>query len=218
MKLRLANRLEMREYLVAGIVVMSAAAIYALLVQPSLRLYAEIGQAVSVRDQVLRERERLEQQYELLQQQIASTQVQLDRSGGTPPSASDRDLQVAKVTLLAGECHVGVDEYVPIGAVVQGNCQASFVQFTARATFADCRRFLRRLETELDYIDVTHLSIKRQAGDEKGQCVISWSCRINGLIPPGPALHAVQPKAIGGRQARGDARDALTVEVASHGS
>lgn len=170
-------RLEEWVALAASVVVFVCA--YLFLIHPSMELVARHDQASEQRRQAEADLRKARERLEELQVQITRHRQRLNELGGSPPGAAERELQISRVTALAAACQLSVDQYLPIDTVEESDHQAAFVQFAGRGDFAAIRAYLGRLETQLEFIDISHFSIT--ADPRETGCRLSWSCRINGI-------------------------------------
>ena len=207
MKLRFDNILKPKEWigLAAGLLV--AGGLYFVLIHPSLQSYAELEHARTARRQAEQELERTRTTFEQTRQRIAEAKQQLEELGGSPPRADEMDLQVARLTALAARCRVTLDQYSPIDTVDETDHRAFFVQFTGRGHFAAVQQLFSRIESEIDFVDVTHFTITSVGNEATPICFVGWSCRINGIL-----ADAIEPRETAGRPGRGPA----STEVALH--
>ncbi len=196
----------------------AAGMLYLFLIHPSLRQHADLELARAGESSAQKQLRQAEQQLDRLRKRIVEREKELEQLGGSPPLVTQRESQIARVTDLAGACGITIDRYAPLGEAEESDHVAFFVQFSARATFASLCQFLHRLENEIDFVDVTHFSTSPISQKGKGECVLSWSCRINGMreVPsskgsPTPlrplapsASHAWKAEGVRGREGEGE--------------
>jgi hypothetical protein len=157
---------------------------YAVLIHPSLRMVGQEDLATARRNANEKELNDLRNEYQQLQASISDYQRRLLELGGSPPKANQKDRQIARVTALAKECHVKVNQVAPIETVDQEDHQAVLLQFGGQASYRAARDFFRRVENEIDFVDVTNFSVSKVPQEVgSGECVVTWSCRINGMRP-----------------------------------
>lgn len=180
---RRRNILQPHEWIALGAGLFLATGIYFLLIHPSLQQVGQEAQAEHERSEADRELTQLRLDYQQLQATIQQYRRRLKEVGGSPPLISQKDALIARVTALAGQSRVKVDQYAPIETVDQEDHQAVLLQFTGRGTPAAIQDYFRRLETEIDFIDVTHFVVSRLQKESAAECQVSWSCRINGMRP-----------------------------------
>lgn len=200
---RLPNILRPHEWigLAAGLAL--AGIIYAALIHPSLRLVGLEEEAGVRRNAAEKELAQLRTEYQQLQTRIGDHQRRLKELGGSPPLASQKDRQIALVTSLAKDNAVKVDQYSPIETVDQEDHQAVLLQFAGRATFAGLHQYFQRVESDVDFVDITHFTIVRLQKDVENDCQVSWSVRINGVRPSEPGTPSPDKKLVAERIDRG---------------
>lgn len=186
MKLRLNNLFAAREWICLAGCLLAGAGVYLGLIQPSMALYAQHDLAEEEARSAEKEVADLRARYEEIQQQIGQRRARLQELGGSPPPAAEQDLQIARITALAKACGVSIDQYLPIGSVDEEDHRAAFLQFSARGDFFALQEFFRRVESQIDFVDITHFAMTSSQQEEGAACQLSWSCRINGMRPPAP--------------------------------
>jgi len=187
MDLRLKAILDTRAWIALAGCLLAGLIIYAGLIQTSLDLYSRHEEAALNADRAQRELAGLRSRYESLQHEIIQREQRLAELGGSPPPVGEQDLQVAHITSIANASRVTIDQYLPIGSVDEDDHRAGFLQFTARGSFAAVQNFFRKLEAQVDFVDITHFSIAPGQADVSGTCRVTWSCRINAMRPEAPA-------------------------------
>jgi hypothetical protein len=195
---RLAVILRPHEWIGLGAGLVLAVAIYAALIHPSLQMVGQEEQAAASRAAAERELTQLRVEHQQLLSSIADYQRRLKELGGSPPLVSEKDAQIARVTSLAKECGVKVDQYSPIETVDQEDHQAVLLQFAGRATYEKLQAYFRRIEREVDFVDITHFSVTKLPKGDTAECQMSWSCRINGMRPDSPATQEPARKVVAG--------------------
>jgi hypothetical protein len=184
-KLPFDNLMKPQEWLGLITGLLATGAIYAFLIHPSVQLFAQQDEAFEARALAERELEKSRDEYQRVQETITASLKRLRALGGTPPPASEKDLQISRVTSLAKECAVTIDQYLPIETVDHEDHQSNLLQFTGRGSYASIQRYFQRFESDLDFVDITNFSITTTGKQPGSQCVVSWSCRINGMLTPG---------------------------------
>jgi hypothetical protein len=184
MKARVPSILKPLEWACLGGWLLCAGILYALLIHPSMKLYSDVNAARSARDRAEARLDSVSQRYEHLQSRIDQARTRLTELGGPPPPISRKDLQITRLTTLAQECGLTIDRYSPLGHLDQGDYGAAFVQFVGHGTFAAIHSFFQRVEDDIDFVDITHLTITAAPMSPDGQCAITWSCQINGMQEP----------------------------------
>lgn len=209
MRLRFNPTLTRKELatLAGGLAV--AVLMYVVLVHPSVQLYADLDDATAAHQQATGRLERLHAELDRLEAEIATFEKRLEALGGAPPDESRRDHQIARLTSLAQQCGIRVDQYAPVGTVNHGDYRRFTIHFVGRGTFGEVREYFSRVEREIDFVDLTHFQVAARPTDGVSECRIEWSCQINGMIsepqdPPGFAPRASQ--------------QSDSMEVALHGS
>ena len=96
MKLRIVNILTLSEWICAVVGLAVAAAVYAFLIQPSLKLQGDMDQARLSREQAHEELDRTGAALRQLRRRIVEGKEQLEQLGGSPPPAEEKDLQIAR--------------------------------------------------------------------------------------------------------------------------
>jgi hypothetical protein len=180
---RLAQILRPHEWVGLAAGAALAVTIYAALIHPSLQLMGLETEAAGRRTAADRELAQLRNQYQQLIDAVALDRRRLKEIGGSPPLSSQKDRQIARVTALAKDCSVMVDQYSPIETVEQEDHEAVLLQFSGRAGYSAVRDYLRRLESEIDFVDITHFSIAKAPKEGVDECRLSWSVRVNGMRP-----------------------------------
>ena len=183
MNARLVQILRPHEWLILAGGALLLGAVYALLIQPSLESLAEIPRLE--RKMTLAEEglARVTNTLQRVEQQIDEDSTALSDMGGAPPLASQKDLQIARLTALASNCNVTINQYVPIDIVDHADHRAFMVEFVGEGSFVDIQRLFNRIESQIDFVDVTHFAIRSANHNEVSDCLVTWSCRINGIRP-----------------------------------
>ncbi len=179
--IRISHILRPHEWIGLGAGLTLAAAIYLALIHPSLRLVGQEDEAAGRRSSAEKELTRLRTEYQQLQAGIADYRRRLRAVGGSPPLASEKDRQIARVTALAHDCGVKVDQYSPIETLEQADHQEVLLQFAGRATYVSIVEFFGRMEGEIEFVDITHFSITRTREEGVSECQVNWSCRVTGM-------------------------------------
>ena len=184
MKLPFDNLMRPQEWLGLLTGLLATGAIYAFLIHPSVQLFAQQNEAFEARVRAEQELEKSRAEYQRVQETITASLKRLRTLGGTPPPAGEKDLQIARVTALANECSVTIDQYLPIETVDYEDHQANLLQFTGRGSYANIQRYFQRFESDLDFVDITNFNISTLGQEPGSPCVVTWSCRINGILSP----------------------------------
>jgi hypothetical protein len=160
------------------------------------------------RDAAIKGLEKTQRRHQILLARIADQQQQLEKLGGSPPSLNDKEAQLARMAGLARDCKLVLDQYSPTGDVDTADYSAVYVQFAGRGGFPQVRDFFRRVETEMDYVDITHFTLVSAVDPAKPAepaCVVTWSCRFSGM-----------PRKPAGSETPAPADKAGAMEVALH--
>ncbi|GMV98271.1 MAG: hypothetical protein HRF43_09695 [Phycisphaerae bacterium] len=160
------------------------ALIYLLLIHPSIRSFAALNFARDTRESAVQELIEVRREHQALVKHIADQKRQLESLGGSPPSLADKENQIARITAIAGECQLAIDQYSPIGEVDTDDYSAVYVAFAGRGSFPNIREFLRRIEANLDYVDVTHFTLTSSpnpAAPTEPACLLTLSCKLSGM-------------------------------------
>jgi len=187
MKLLLDRTLKPKEWICLAAGLMAAGVLYAVLIHPSLRSFAELEQARVAKTKAEEELERFRTEFEDLQRQIAEGKKQLTELGGSPPHVSEKDLQIARITALARRCRISIDQYSPIDTIDETDHRAFFVQFIGRGEFASIQQYFNGIESDIEFVDVTHFTLSSVPNDASPVCFVTWCCRINGIQTDGLA-------------------------------
>lgn len=177
------------EWIALGCALLAAAGIYAALIHPSLASVSALDEARAARDAAVKGLDEALRQHQALLARIVDQQLQLEKLGGSPPSLDDQEAQLARMAGIARECRLALDQYSPSGNVDTPDYSASYVQFAGRGAFQQVYDFLRRVEAEMDYVDITHFTLVSAADPSKPAepgCVLTWSCKLSGM-PRKPA-------------------------------
>ena len=122
---------------------------------------------------------------------------QLASIGGGLPSISQIEHYLAQVTAIAAAHQISVDSLVPSPVREREDHRELYVQFTGRGTFPAFHQLLNAIEKDLDYADVTHMSILTRGAAEGEECQLEWSLRIRtsreGQVVVKAVSHAVAP-------------------------
>lgn len=168
-----------RVWLCVGAAISLAVCVYAALIHPSVVL-------VLHREESELQRQTAEMDYldavselETIQARIEKKRQRLETLGGAPPLETREDIVVTHLTNLAVSDGISIEQFAPLDSIDAENHRAFFVQFKAHGDFGSFYRFLKRIETQVDFVDITHLSVTRVARLDESPCMIEWSCRIN---------------------------------------
>lgn len=196
------------EWIALTCALLSAGGIYAGLIHPSLGLADALDAARLDRNAAMESLAEAQRQHQALLLRIVDQQKQLASLGGSPPSLNDKEVQLARVAGMARDCRLVLDQYLPTGDVDTPEYSASFVQFAGRGTFPQVRSFFRQVETEMDYIDITHFTLTSAMDSAKPDepiCMLTWSCKLSGM-----------PRKPDGSKMANAAVNARKMEVALH--
>ena len=182
-KVKFIQILKPHEWLSLASGLLVAGAIYALLIHPSLKSLTDLPRLRVTRRAAQDELARLQNKLQRAESQIRQDRAILAGMGGGPPPSGQKDLQIARLTALATQCHVKINQYVPIDTVDYQDHRAHMVEFSAQGRFPDMHRFFSLIESTIDFVDVTHFVINVVQADQNSQCLVTWSCRINGITP-----------------------------------
>lgn len=197
MKRQLNTLLTPAEWLAVAVWVLLALGIYATLLSPSLRTAAGRDEIAERKTAAVNELLRTRQSLEAIQGQIEADREELERLGGAPPTQERKDLIIARLAAMADAAGLAVEQYTPIDTIEETDHLAFYVQFSAHGTFPGIRDYFRSVETEIDFVDVTHFTITATPRGRDGGCLIQWSCRVNVLRPdvaPSSAVTARGPR------------------------
>jgi hypothetical protein len=186
MKLRIDNPLKASEWLIAACGLLAAVASYTFLIEPSLELFSGREDALFAKDASADDLIKTRNQYQQLQDRIVAARTKLAELGGSPPLASEKDRLISRMTTLASATQLDVDQYSPLDIIEEEDHQGIYIQFAGQGTFAAIESFLQRIETELDFVDVTHFAVTAMPAASPPHCSVRWSCRVNGMRPPAP--------------------------------
>lgn len=174
-------KLTKQEWILWTTALVTAVGIYFALIHPSIEQVAERESALEAKSAAEQQLETARQKYAALRRQIDAARDELEALGGSPPKASERDRQIARLTRLAQDCRIIVDSYRPVDEVALSDHTAFYIEFMGRAPYPAIQRYLRRLEEEIDFVDTTHFSINSADSGDSMTCVVSWCCRVNGI-------------------------------------
>lgn len=188
MSVRMNDLLKPREGAVLAVWFLAAGLIYGLLIRPSLQLCADLDQARAAKAEAKAELSRTGTRLAALRRQIRQAHEELAKVGGPPPHEKEKDLQVAHLTMLATGAGITVDQYTPMDVADNGDYRAFFFQFAGRGGFEAIRRYFQQVESDVDFVDLTHFAISVIPNDETPTCSVNWSCQVNGvrteIVPP----------------------------------
>jgi hypothetical protein len=217
---RLAIRMKVTpEWIALAAAVLAAAGIYAALIHPSLASVAALDDARTRRDAAGNNLLEARRQHQALLSAIGQQKEQLQMLGGSPPSLNEKEVQLARIAAIARDCRVVIDQYQPIGEVDTSEYSAAFVQLTARGAFPQLCEFFRRVESKVDYVDVTHFALTSSSGRDSAAssgCVVSWSCKLSGMPADPVACVAGSAGGMGKRRAGTPAQSLPVAEAVIH--
>lgn len=181
MKLKGMDQLSPHEWMSLAGAILVTGACYAMLIHPSLQDLADVPRC---REEYGSVQEQLDQTRNALhraQSQIDEGKQRLSQMGGGPPPASQKDRQIGRLTALADDCRIKIIQYVPIDTVEHVDHQAFMVEFVGQGKFLDIQQLFGRIESTVPFVDVTNFVISRVQTNETSQCLVTWTCRINGI-------------------------------------
>jgi hypothetical protein len=103
---------------------------------------------------------------------------QLEREGGGMPLSSVVDQRIAQIAAIAQACGVTIEEVHPQNLPQTAEHLATRIDFRARGSFRGFRRFLRQVEEQMSFLDITHFALSRATAPADGGCQITWSLRM----------------------------------------
>jgi hypothetical protein len=185
--------------LVAG--VLAAGGIYASFIHPSVLTVAAMGDARARYEAASNDLVEARRQHQALLSNVVEQRKELAGLGGSPPSLRNKEAQLARISTIARDCQVVVDQYQPIGDLDTSEYSATYVQITTRGPFPQICCFFRRVEAEMEYVDVTHFTLTssvNRAKPAETACLVNWSCKLSGMPRQGsePATPGAPNKAV----------------------
>ncbi len=179
MKLTVHRLFWIKTWICAAVGLTVAVAIHFALIQPSILLVIQRDEA----ETSLKEQEESYQRslriLHSIESDIEGTETRLAELGGAPPPENRKDIIVAQLTNLAVEDGITVEQFTPLDTLEASDHRAFYVQFTGQGSYAAWHRYLRRIEEEHDFVDITHMTLSRSSRNANPVCLIQWSCRIN---------------------------------------
>lgn len=182
-----------REWLMLAAALLMGSAIYTILIYPSLQLIGDGGEALRQKQRAEGELAAATETHEHLQHRLDAGRERLEELGGAPPSARENDRKIDRLTSLAQKSLITIDRYQPIEIVEQSDHSAFFVEFAGRGDFLMLLQYFRHIERDIDFVDVTHFSITHIENHQPPMCLVTWSCRINGMLAE-DALEPTSPQ------------------------
>lgn len=184
------------EWIGMSILLVGGTLIYVFLIHPSVQSFAALNDAQNARESAVQDLVEVRRQQQALLSKIVQQRHQLDSLGGSPPSLRDKENQIARITTIAHDCQVTIDQIAPMGDIDTPDYSAVYISFTGRGSFPSIREFFRRVETDIDYVDVTHFTLTSSpvsptTGAEP-PCVLTLSCKLSGM--PRPAGESDTPE------------------------
>lgn len=152
---------------------------YALLIHPSVVLVAQRESAREARTSAEQDYLRAVSALKSIQTRILDKSGRLEALGGSPPPETQEDIIVTSLTNMAVMDGITIEQFAPLDTLDAEDHRAFFVQFMGSGKFTDLYRYLKRVESQVDFVDITHLSISRSTRHPEDTCLIQWSCRIN---------------------------------------
>lgn len=104
--------------------------------------------------------------------------AQVEREGGGMPPCSAVDQRIAQMAAIAQNCGVVIEEVNPRHMPQTAAHMATRIHFRASGSYSGFRRFLRQVETQMSFLDITHFALTRGAAPTNGDCQITWSVRM----------------------------------------
>jgi len=182
MKLAKQHILKPKEIISLISALVLAGLIYAAMIHPSMRLFSDLDKARLAKEKASKELDQIRQQQHELENSIIEQKKRLASLGGSPPTDKEKDALMARLTKLAEEeCQITIDRCAPMDTLIEDDHRAFFMEFTGRGSFSALKQYFRRMEKEIDFVDVTHFSITVKRPDISPECMFAWSCRINGM-------------------------------------
>ncbi|MHC4441810.1 MAG: hypothetical protein ACYTBZ_01790 [Planctomycetota bacterium] len=175
------NTLKPKEWICIAAGLFLAGVIYTVMIHPSLQLFADLEKARDQKYQATKELDETQARLDELEKLILTAKKKLADVGGSPPTEYEKDALIAQLTGLAGESQIIIDRYSPIDTIEETDHRAFFVQFVGRGSFDSFKRYFTKVETRTDYIDVTHFTVTADNKNDSSGCLLTWSCRINGM-------------------------------------
>lgn len=171
------------EWLGIAVALVLIGVIYGLLIYPAAASLAELPKLKTARAAAAGQLEDIRRQVQATSNELTTGRLKLDQLGGSPPSASQKDLQIARVTALADKCQVRINQFMPLQSLDAQDHRAVIVEFIGQGSFPDIQRFFAQLESTVDFVDVTHFAVETLNSERTSDCMVTWSCRINTLKP-----------------------------------
>ncbi|UCG33113.1 MAG: hypothetical protein JSU68_00490 [Phycisphaerales bacterium] len=103
---------------------------------------------------------------------------QVEREGGGMPLSWAVDQRIAQMAAAAQSCGVVIEEVNPQALPQTAEHLAIRIDFRARGSYSGFRRFLRQVEEQMSFLDITHFAMTRNAAPIDGGCQITWSVRM----------------------------------------
>jgi Tfp pilus assembly protein PilO len=166
------------DLIVLPILVMLCAAGYFLWIAPSLEtIRAQAAARVACDAQEMRYRAARTNHFRV-RRTLQDLLDQLEREGGGMPLASVVDQRIAQIAAIAQACGVTIEEVHPQNLPQTAEHLATRIDFRARGSFRGFRRFLRQVEEQMSFLDITHFALSRATAPADGGCQITWSLRM----------------------------------------
>ena len=119
---------------------------------------------------------------------------QLEREGGGMPLSSAVDQRIARMAAIAQACGVTIEEVHPQDLPQTAEHLAARIDFRARGSYSGFRRFLRQVEEQMSFLDVTHFAMTRSTAPADGTCQITWSVRMYSRVDEPVAAQNEPPR------------------------
>ena len=180
-QLRFYNTLKPYEWMSLAAGLLIAIGVYAVLIHPSMIAITDRPRYQAQAQAATNELDRMRSKLQRVQKEIKEKQSRLTAIGGGLPPAGQKDLQIARLTAMADQCQVQIDQYQPLGTVAHEDHFAHMVQFTGQGGFVEIHQLLALIESEVDFVDITNFSITADQAGNASTCRLIWICRINDL-------------------------------------
>ena len=103
---------------------------------------------------------------------------QVRHEGGGMPARAAVDQRIAEMAAIAQACGVVIEEVDPEELPPLEEHLVTQVRFRARADYSAFRHFMRRVERQMPFLDITHFSLTARSAPSNGPCRITWSVRM----------------------------------------
>jgi hypothetical protein len=103
---------------------------------------------------------------------------QVEREGGGMLPCSAVDQRIARMASFAKTCGVVIEEVNPQDLPQTAEHMSTRIDFRARGSYSGFLRFLRQVEVQMSFLDITHFALRRGSAPTNGDCQITWSVRM----------------------------------------